>query len=54
MFRFFSIIHLHSAAKTASLPPQEELLAQYPPSQQENTDNLTPDDFAQLPMLRLP
>jgi alpha-amylase/alpha-mannosidase (GH57 family) len=33
---------------------QEELLSQYPPSQETNMDNLTPADFAQLPMLRLP
>jgi hypothetical protein len=33
---------------------QEELLSAYPASQEGNMDNLTPDDFAQLPMLRLP
>jgi hypothetical protein len=34
-------------------PTQEEVLGQYPASQDENMDNLGPDDFAQVPLLRV-
>ncbi len=33
-------------------PSQEEILSQYKPSQEKDMDKLSPDDFAQLPMLR--
>jgi len=33
-------------------PTQEEMLSQYPPSQEQNMDALGPDDFAQVRMLR--
>ncbi len=35
-------------------PTQEELLSAYPPSQEPNMDNLGPDDFAQVPVMRVP
>ena len=34
-------------------PTQEEALSTYPASQEQDMDKLTPDDFAQLPMLRV-
>jgi len=34
-------------------PTQEEALSTYPASQEKDMDKLTPDDFAQLPMLRV-
>jgi alpha-amylase/alpha-mannosidase (GH57 family) len=34
-------------------PTQEEALSTYPPSQEKDMDKLMPDDFAQLPMLRV-
>ena len=34
-------------------PTQEETLSTYPASQEKDMDKLTPDDFAQLPMLRV-
>jgi carbohydrate-binding DOMON domain-containing protein len=34
-------------------PTQGEMLAAYPPSSTEDMDTLAPDDFAQLPMLRV-
>ncbi|MBC7233229.1 MAG: glycoside hydrolase [Chloroflexi bacterium] len=37
-----------------ALPTQEQLLSNYPASQEKDMDKLTPDDFAQLPMLRVP
>ena len=33
-------------------PTQEEMLSDYPPSQETNMDQLGPDDFAQLETLR--
>jgi len=33
-------------------PTQEEILGRYKPSQEKDMDKLSPDDFAQLPMLR--
>ena len=33
-------------------PTQEEMLSQYPPSQEQNMDALGPDDFAQVRMVR--
>ncbi len=33
-------------------PTQEEALSTYPPAKEGSADELTPDDFAQLPMLR--
>lgn len=36
-----------------STPTQEELLSDYPPSQEPNMDILSPDDFCQLSMLRV-
>jgi len=36
-----------------SSPTQEELLSNYPASQEKDMDKLTADDFAQLPMLRM-
>ena len=35
-----------------STPTQEEALSTYPASQEQNMDNLGPDDFAQLPLVR--
>ena len=34
-------------------PTQEEMLSDYPPSQEKNMDKLSPDDFAQVRMLRV-
>ena len=34
-------------------PSQEEALSKYPASQEKDMDKLTPDDFAQLPMLHV-
>jgi alpha-amylase/alpha-mannosidase (GH57 family) len=34
-------------------PTQEDILGQYPASQDKNMDNLGPDDFAQVPLLRV-
>jgi len=33
-------------------PTQEDALSTYPPSQESSMDNLGPDDFAQLPLVR--
>ena len=33
-------------------PTQEEILSKYKPSQEKDMDRLSPDDFAQIPMLR--
>jgi len=38
----------------AESPTQEEMLSDYPASQEKNMDKLSPDDFAQVGMLRVP